>query len=203
MHISQKFYDFIVLLNSKYTYITTSASEVIDDGEDWRLFFKRDILKYIRNIRDYDLKELCIFFTDDFLNKKIDWSMFLIEKTILKSNSGGSLFYDRINAYLDNKDVEMSRCYLMALKFGFTGYKDNPLKNEYDSYLSRFTSYVNVKNEVMLDQYEGDLMVPRSSRPIGVIVSLILLVVIPIVVKIYYIIVTFKHLNTCYLQWGY
>lgn len=203
MHVSQKFYDFIVLLNSKYTYITTSTSELIDDGEDWRLFFKRDILKYIRSIRDYDLKELCIFFTDDFLNKKTDWSSFLVEKTILKTNSGGSIFYERINSYLDNKDIEMSRCYLMALKFGFTGYKDNPLKDEYDSYLSRFKSYFNMKNEIMLDQYEGDLLAHRSSKPIAIIVSFILLILVPIVVKIYYIILTFRYLNNCYLKWGY
>ena len=203
MHITQKFYDFIVLLNSKYSYIMNNASDVIEDGEDWRSFFKKDILKYIRGIRDYDLKELCIFFTDEFLTKKTEWSEFLIEKTILKTNSGGSLFYDRLNTYLDNQDVDMTKCYLMALKFGFNGYKSSPLINEYDSYLFRFKSYADIKNDGVLRQYESDLLVPRGNKALGLILLLILLILIPIFVKIYYIIVTFSHLNSCYIKWGY
>ena len=203
MHITQKFYDFIVLLNSKYSYIMNNASELIEDGEDWRSFFKKDILKYIRNIRDYDLKELCIFFTDDFLGKKTEWSDFLVEKTILKTNSGGSFFYDKLNTYLDNHDIEMTKCYLMALKFGFHGYKTNPLANEYDSYLFRFKSYADIKSEIMLRQYESDLLVPRGNKAVALILLFVLLILIPVFVKVYYIIVTFNHLNSCYINWGY
>ncbi len=203
MRITQRFYDFVVLLNSKYSYIMNNASEVIDEGEDWRSFFKKDILKYIRSIRDYDLKELCIFFTDEFLAKKTEWSDFLIEKTILKTNSGGSLFYDRLNTYLDNQDIDMTTCYLMALKFGFNGYKSSPLTNEYDSYFFRFKSYAEIKKESVLRQYESDLLVPRGNKALGLILLLILLILIPIFVKIYYIIFTFNHLNSCYIKWGY
>ena len=203
MKITQKFYDFIVLLNSKYSYIMNNASELIEEGEDWRSFFKKDILKYIRSIKDYDLKELCIFFTDDFLAKKTEWSEFLIEKTILKTNSGGSLFYDRLNTYLDSHDADMAKCYLIALKAGFNGYKSNPLQNEYDSCLFRFRSYSEIKTESMLRQYESDLLVPRGNKALGLILLLVVLIMIPIFVKVYYIIVTFKHLNACYASWGY
>lgn len=199
MQITQKFYDFIVLLNSKYCYI--NASETIDDEEDWRIFFKKDLLKYMRNIRDYNLKELCIFFVDDFLSKKTDWSMFLIEKTILTSNSGGSLFYERLNLYIENQDIEMTKCYLVALKFGFTGYKQNPLKDEYEEFLIKFKGYGNLKNEIMLQQYEGDMI--RSYKFLGFLFTIIIMACIPIIIKIYYVIVTFNHLNNCYLQWGY
>jgi hypothetical protein len=203
MQITQKFYDFIVLLSSKYNYANTMSFDAIDEGEDWRLFFKKDILKYVRNIKDYDLKELCIFFTDDFLSKKTEWSEFLIEKAILRCNTGGSVFYERLDGYLENKDINMAKCYLIALKFGFTGYKKNPLENDYEFYFNKFKSYANIKTEIMLEQYEGDLKVPRTNRNLTIILFALLIISIPIMIKVYYIITTFNYLNQCYLQWGY
>ena len=83
---------------------------------------KENIQDFIENIEDNILKETLTFIADEFMQNS--WEE-LIEKKIFNSACGGEKFFSNINYFIAEKNYEMLKICLLALKLGFKGAKSD------------------------------------------------------------------------------
>jgi hypothetical protein len=194
MIVVGKFIDFILFLDEKCKSIVKSNDEEVFAE------LQTDIAKNIRYIPNNSLKEICIFFADDFLIKKFDkWKGFLIEKYMMKTSSGGGAFFERFDQYIVNCDYEMCVVCLTAMQVGFTGYLDNTTE-EYRNYLNKFKQIFSNKNmvkRIKIDSYEPKYTGGRAKLSISVIL-IFAIIFFPFLQNTYYTIQMFHQLNVMY-----
>lgn len=184
-----KFYEFLLQLYSRYKSVQKGSEEELID-------LQNDVIKYLRRINDNSLREICIFVADDFLIKKYEWKNFLIEKVLLKSSSGGSIFFEKFDQYLSNGNYEMCVVCLLAIKTGFTGYISD-ISDKYNSYYSKFKTTFNVKESVPEIRNYENLGYTSGVNLASIIIPMI---IFPLLFfqKMFFIVKMFDYLNGLY-----
>lgn len=192
------FENFALTLYNKYNSGFITPKETYEDLGD----FQQDLLKEIKPILNNDLKELCTFFADDFLIKKIEWKEYLLEMKIFKTKSGGSTFFTRLEKYINDCNYEMCNNYLVALKLGFTGANENT-QIIYEKYYKKFKDIFNIQNEIFqIKPYEKDLQFINNYNIHSIMIPLILIFIVPLLQKLYYMIHLFETINQVFSNVG-
>lgn len=112
------------------------------------------ILQYFKTVEEKQIKQILIFVTDEYLIKKIgyEWTNFLLEDLFFNTSCGGKVFFDNLDEFIKQQDIEMIRLYLFAIKIGFKGNKNNPM----DKYAET------IKNFIILEK-KSDINIPFKS----------------------------------------
>ena len=100
------------------------------------------LIKQLETIENNDLKRLFVLVSDEYLINLLgaSWCKFLLEIHFFNTCSGGKTFFDNIDYFISTQNLSMLKLYILAIKFGFKGNKENPII-EYGDVILRFFPY--------------------------------------------------------------
>lgn len=119
MDIQRKFLGFTSYLFDEIR----KAKNLEGTDPNYLLNLQKNISEFIKPISDLKLTRKFSYFADEMIIKDFgtDWSNFLIEKVLFRTNQGGEKFFDDLKEELLERNIPMIKISALMLKMGFKG----------------------------------------------------------------------------------